>query len=1828
MRNMQTLKGNGRMACARIAKAFALALVAGLLLVLPGCQNPTQSPNVAERNDGTGTLSLSIGRQDLARTPTVRPPALSLDTFSSFELAFTPRSAGAATTITWGQGVTSGEITLSAGTWDLLITAFVGDDRVAQGSLTNFWVSAGEIIDGNVVLAPIPFHATNFPHRGELYWDIRHDGVDLNLARMDLTRVDVSPAQAWGSFFFVGGLGTPTPNPGYRPEGLESGQYRVVITLRNTNNDLAVVTTIVHIYRGMTSTLDFAFTSEYFQTPLLDTILGLWDLEDDLQVTFANVGITAGHFAHLGVNGVNADNLEGLVYWFDVFRDELTPTTLAGLRTLVDVARLGVYSQDEDFLGVAHEHRGAVTVAISALRSSANGNNTTITRFRWRGARTVEVEIAGVMVEFEFANDIPVGMRVPYTTLAPQLAWLRTYSQAGNTYLVEIAGTEDITSAAAALPNRAITVVLTGLGAGGAHVSLTGTGFLFNVHPSLTMELGNVTLHGTGSNTAPLIQVSGTLIMREGSTVRGNTRSGGNGGGVNVASGGRFILDGGTISSNSATGGWNGGGVNVASGGIFRMVNGVIFGNNAGDNSNTVTATNGAALNVVGTAQRGTFDPDGEFGEDASWQQLGTLTTTNATIHVEDGEMVRPYGENLAAWLAWLQAFVQTGGTYDIELSDDENIPAQTLAFGTRTNITINLTGSEEVTIGLSSNGSLGIGSGVTLGLGENITLLGRGPNGVPGSGNNTNSLVTVASGGRLIMGEGSTVRGNHDSWGNGGGGVNVASGGRFILDGGTIASNNTTWNGGGVHIASGGIFRMVNGVIFGNNAGDDSNAASSNASLNVAGTAQRGIFDPDGEFGADASWRSSGTLPSTNATIHVEEGEMVRPFGENLVAWLAWLQAFAQTDGTYDIELNGDESIVAQTLAFTSPAPARTNITINLTGSEDVTIGLSSATGSLFTVGSGITLGLGENITLLGRGPGGVPDSLSNNQPLVVVNGTLVMSDDSEITGNANNSTTAGNVGGGVRVNSGGTFVMFDDAVISGNASTGWNGDGGGVHIASGGTFNMRGGTISGNNSGRSGGGVSNAATGTFRISDGVIEANTAVTGTSVSGTSALGTFSGAGVFTPAGWTLPATVNAPVRIGNGVWIGETYTILFLGNGGTGTVPSMTVPVGLGSSITLPGAGGLLRPDFIFIGWNTAPDGSGTNWNVGSSFTPGGDAALFARWMPVGDIPDAIPVLGATFDAQWSWLTQNSQPGGYYLIVVTDDPLSVSRTLPAGRTVILRGGQPNTTIGLSSGGVSLFAIGSGSTLMLGENITLLGRGSGGVPSSANNTQPLVRVDNSGTLIMNQGSRISGNTNAASADANMGGGVRVNSGGTFHMFDGAVISVNTASMTGHTNGGGVNVASAGTFNMRGGRIYGNVSTAGSAGNGGGVFVAAGGTFRISDGVIYGNEVEHGGYRNTATHNGASLHGTASVGTFDGAGLFVESTSWTLSTANGTINVEGGIWQGETFTVTFDSNGGTGTVLAPITIPASLGASIMIPSVGKLSNGEYFFAGWNTAADGTGTSFSAGTNFVPTGNVTLYAIWSLSNVPGATFAAQLSWLQTNAQTGGRYYIELGGNVSQAPHTLSFSGRSDIVVTLRGGLAIRTISLPSNGALFAIGSGVTLVLGENITLEGRNGNNSHLVRINSGGNLVLNAGSRITGNNNTTSGSDATDGGGVRVNGTLTMNYGAIISGNGSDWLGGGVTVSSGGVFNMLGGEIYGNRGQNGGGINNAGTVRISDGTINGNEVALPVAQRNTAGTNAALAGTAAQRGTFNNGIFTQLSTIAATNLTIRVVDGILQ
>ncbi|MDR0503793.1 MAG: hypothetical protein LBH16_10795 [Treponema sp.] len=188
------------------------------------------------------------------------------------------------------------------------------------------------------------------------------------------------------------------------------------------------------------------------------------------------------------------------------------------------------------------------------------------------------------------------------------------------------------------------------------------------------------------------------------------------------------------------------------------------------------------------------------------------------------------------------------------------------------------------------------------------------------------------------------------------------------------------------------------------------------------------------------------------------------------------------------------------------------------------------------------------------------------------------------------------------------------------------------------------------------------------------------------------------------------------------------------------------------------------------------------------------------------------------------------------------------------------------------------------------------------------------------------------------------------------------------------------------------------------------------------------------------------------------------------------------------------------------------------------------------------------------------------PADTLAQKLLLLESGAQDGEVYIFDINNNETIGSCYLFYEGKT-IGITIRGGDTERTISLNGAGSMFSIGPGVTLTLEKNITLCGIINNTDSLLKV-SGGTLVINNGTKITGN------STMYGGGVYLLNGDFTMN-GGHISGN-SAFNGSGVYIGWEKTFTMNGGVISGNGSHYGGGVyvSTEGNLAVNNGIIAGN------------------------------------------------------
>ena len=146
-------------------------------------------------------------------------------------------------------------------------------------------------------------------------------------------------------------------------------------------------------------------------------------------------------------------------------------------------------------------------------------------------------------------------------------------------------------------------------------------------------------------------------------------------------------------------------------------------------------------------------------------------------------------------------------------------------------------------------------------------------------------------------------------------------------------------------------------------------------------------------------------------------------------------------------------------------------------------------------------------------------------------------------------------------------------------------------------------------------------------------------------------------------------------------------------------------------------------------------------------------------------------------------------------------------------------------------------------------------------------------------------------------------------------------------------------------------------------------------------------------------------------------FVNPTNTTFGDRMNGIPIRCVAYNGPKVTVNFNANGGTGTMDAQ-----NLGQFGGVLNFNTFTRANYDFNGWNTAADGSGTSYVNGATYTGT-STTLYAQWKLSkiymqDVTTATCPTERT-LVYDSRDENPYYIQKIGSLCWMTSNLNIAG-----------------------------------------------------------------------------------------------------------------------------------------------------------------------------------------------------------------
>jgi uncharacterized repeat protein (TIGR02543 family) len=397
------------------------------------------------------------------------------------------------------------------------------------------------------------------------------------------------------------------------------------------------------------------------------------------------------------------------------------------------------------------------------------------------------------------------------------------------------------------------------------------------------------------------------------------------------------------------------------------------------------------------------------------------------------------------------------------------------------------------------------------------------------------------------------------------------------------------------------------------------------------------------------------------------------------------------------------------------------------------------------------------------------------------------------------------------------------------------------------------------------------------------------------------------------------------VRVANG------NTVVFDANTGTGTMSDQNIVSGAATALT---TNSFTKIGYTFSGWNTNADGiSGTSYTDGQSVTITAGVTLYAKW--------TLNTYAIVFNANSGVGTMGNQSFTHGVATTLNASLYTRANYVFYRWATA-------------------ADGSGTTYSNLAQVTL----TAGVTLYAQWTP------NTYVVTYNYNEATGGNSTTTASFTTAGTG----------------ITLPTPTKTGYTFAG----------------WFSNASLLASIGSAGASYLPTGTTLSLTAyakwtpiNYTFTYDANSADLGTVPTETSKQITQTATVKANTGNLIRVGYTfgGWnTLSNGSGTNYLSGSLftvgssnvvlyakWTANTYTVTYNVNGGTGNAQRSSTNVSSDsyttgGSSVSIPAAGTLERSGYTFAGWNTSASGSGTSYAAGDNYTTISNVILYAKWN--------------------------------------------------------------------------------------------------------------------------------------------------------------------------------------------------------------------------------------------------------------
>jgi uncharacterized repeat protein (TIGR02543 family) len=511
-----------------------------------------------------------------------------------------------------------------------------------------------------------------------------------------------------------------------------------------------------------------------------------------------------------------------------------------------------------------------------------------------------------------------------------------------------------------------------------------------------------------------------------------------------------------------------------------------------------------------------------------------------------------------------------------------------------------------------------------------------------------------------------------------------------------------------------------------------------------------------------------------------------------------------------------------------------------------------------------------------------------------------------------------------------------------------------------------------------------------------------------------------GTGTAYANGASFPFSANATLYAQWGV---AAKTVTFDANGGTGSIAAQSS--GAAANLT-SNANSITREGYSFSGWNTAANGSGTAYANSASFPFTANTTLYAQWTANSN--------AVIYDSHGgSAVADGSFATGGNIATLPAAPTRLGYTFKgwfasaSGGSALSDGYAPGTT-----SAITLHAQWTGST----NSVTYDSHGGSAVADGSFVTDGTIAALPAAPT--REGYTFNGWFAAATGGSALSDGYApgVSTGITLH-----------AQWTGKTNvitydsHGGSAVAD-GSF-VTGGTVAALPAAPTREGyTFDGWFAAASGGSALSDGYAPGttsgitlhaqwtgktNVITYNSHGGSAVANGsfvtgetvANLPAAPTRAGFTFQGWFLAETGGTALNSGYVSGYTSGItlhaqWVASSFSVTFEANGGSGTMAAQ-----SEGAPAKL-DLNKFTKDGFYFDHWNTQADDSGTEYANTATFAFTADTTLYAQWR--EIPEVVEAKV------------EFKVPVGSSIDNAPVALTADGLLD-----QSGYTVTVFSTP---------------------------------------------------------------------------------------------------------------------------------------------------------------------------------------------